>query len=74
MQDPYEDCVATMRLYMRMKSQVHKREDYPLAMEPQNRDNFAAWRQTELERMTPQQLLEISRSDYYCWCLDDTPH
>lgn len=59
---------------MRMKSQVHKREDYPLAMEPQNRDNFAAWRQTELERMTPQQLLEISRSDYYCWCLDDTPH
>ncbi|MCD9638795.1 hypothetical protein HAX54_022948 [Datura stramonium] len=29
-QDPYDDCVATMRLYMRMKSQGHKREEYPL--------------------------------------------
>ncbi|KAL3833160.1 hypothetical protein ACJIZ3_007896 [Penstemon smallii] len=46
-QDTYEDCVATMRLYMRMKSQVHK-----------------------LERMTPENMLEISRADYYCWCLD----
>ncbi|KAM3250671.1 RNA exonuclease 4 [Capsicum chacoense] len=69
-QDPYEDCVATMRLYMRMKSQAHRREDYPLANDPQNRNNFGAWRQSELERMTPQKLMEISRSDYYCWCLD----
>ncbi|PHT29866.1 hypothetical protein CQW23_30537 [Capsicum baccatum] len=44
-QDPYEDCVATMRLYMRMKSQAHRREDYPLANDPQNRNNFGAWRQ-----------------------------
>ncbi|EXC20283.1 RNA exonuclease 4 [Morus notabilis] len=69
-QDPYEDCVATMRLYMRMRSQNHRVEDYPLASDPQNRNNFASWRQTELERMTPEQMLEISRSDYYCWCLD----
>ncbi|KAM3713600.1 hypothetical protein ACJW31_01G268000 [Castanea mollissima] len=69
-QDPYEDCVATLRLYMRMRSQVHKIEDYPLASDPQNRNNFASWRQNELERMAPEQLLEISRSDYYCWCLD----
>ncbi|KAL2320114.1 hypothetical protein Fmac_029083 [Flemingia macrophylla] len=69
-QDPYEDCVATMRLYMRMRSQVHKIQDYPLASDPQNRNNFASWRQTELERMTPEQMLELSRSDYYCWCLD----
>ncbi|KAJ4729215.1 RNA exonuclease 4-like [Melia azedarach] len=69
-QDPYEDCVATMRLYMRMKSQTHRREDYPLASDPQNRNNFASWRQSELERMTPEELLAISRSDYYCWCLD----
>ncbi|KAF7819589.1 apoptosis-enhancing nuclease-like [Senna tora] len=69
-QDPYEDCVATMRLYMRMRSQVHKREDQPLACDPQNKNNFASWRQSELERMTPEQMLEISRSDYYCWCLD----
>ncbi|KAK6913121.1 Exonuclease, RNase T/DNA polymerase III [Dillenia turbinata] len=69
-QDPYEDCVATMRLYMRMRSQAHKAEAYPLATDPQNRNNFASWRQSELERMTPEEMLEISRSDYYCWCLD----
>ncbi|KAK4754777.1 hypothetical protein SAY87_008534 [Trapa incisa] len=69
-QDPYDDCVATMRLYMRMRSQAHRKEDYPLASEPQNRNNFASWRQGELERMNPEEMLEISRSDYYCWCLD----
>ncbi|KAK9221395.1 hypothetical protein WN944_009821 [Citrus x changshan-huyou] len=69
-QDPYDDCVATMRLYMRMKSQAHKREDYPLASDPQNRNNYASWRQTELERMSPEEMLAISRSDYYCWCFD----
>ncbi|KAI9078068.1 hypothetical protein K1719_039993 [Acacia pycnantha] len=69
-QDPYEDCVATMRLYMRMRSQAHKIEEYPLASDPQNKNNFASWRQRELERMSPDQMLAISRSDYYCWCLD----
>ncbi|KAL9672818.1 hypothetical protein QQ045_029071 [Rhodiola kirilowii] len=69
-QDPYEDCVATMRLYLRMRSQSHRMQDYPLASDPQNRNNFAALRQSELERMTPGQMLEMSRSDYYCWCLD----
>ncbi|XP_031379509.1 apoptosis-enhancing nuclease isoform X1 [Punica granatum] len=69
-QDPYDDCVATMRLYMRMRSQAHRKEDYPLASDPQNRNNFALSRQRELERMNPEEMLEISRSDYYCWCLD----
>ncbi|KAM4132688.1 hypothetical protein ACJW30_01G270400 [Castanea mollissima] len=64
-EDPYEDCVASMRLYKRMRSQVHKKGDHP-----QNQNNFALWRQSELEKMTPEQLLEISRSDFYCWCLD----
>ncbi|XP_030946616.1 RNA exonuclease 4-like [Quercus lobata] len=64
-EDPYEDCVASMRLYKRMRSQVHKKGEYP-----QNQNNFALWRQSELEKMTPEQLLEISRSDFYCWCLD----
>ncbi|KAJ4960033.1 hypothetical protein NE237_019943 [Protea cynaroides] len=67
-QDPYDDCVATMRLYMRMSSQAHPVEDYPLATDARN--NFALSRQNELERMTPEGLLAISRSDYYCWCLD----
>ncbi|XP_022134351.1 RNA exonuclease 4 isoform X1 [Momordica charantia] len=69
-QDPYEDCVASMRLYKRMRSQVHKIEDYPMASDPQNKNNFGIWRQNELERMTPEHMLDISRSDYYCWCLD----
>ncbi|CAI0456084.1 unnamed protein product [Linum tenue] len=69
-QDPFEDCVATMRLYTRMRSQRHGAEDYPLASDPQNRNNLAAWRQSELERMSPEGLLALSRSDFYCWCLD----
>ncbi|XP_050383180.1 uncharacterized protein LOC126799961 isoform X2 [Argentina anserina] len=69
-QDPYEDCVATMKLYMRMRSQAHKTEACPVATDPQNRNNFASWRQNELERMSPEQMLDISRSDFYCWCLD----
>ncbi|KAJ9152636.1 hypothetical protein P3X46_026183 [Hevea brasiliensis] len=69
-QDPYEECVATMRLYMRMRSQKHAVEDHPLASDPQNRNNFASWRQAELERMSAEEMLAISRSDYYCWCLD----
>ncbi|RXH83111.1 hypothetical protein DVH24_003609 [Malus domestica] len=69
-QDPYEDCVATMKIYKRMRSQVHKVEAHPLASDTQNRNNFAAWRQNELERMSPDQMMEISRSDYNCWCLD----
>lgn len=70
-QDPYEDCVATMRLYKRMRYQAHPTEEGPLSSsETLHRNNFAAWKQKELEKMTPEALLEISRSDYYCWCLD----
>ncbi|XP_022993635.1 RNA exonuclease 4-like [Cucurbita maxima] len=69
-QDPYEECVGGMRLYKRMRSQVHRIEHHPMASDPQNKNNFAAWRESELERMSPEQMLEISRSDYYCWCMD----
>ncbi|XP_073105603.1 RNA exonuclease 4 [Elaeis guineensis] len=69
-QDPYEDCVAAMRLYIRMRSQAHPRDYSSGSGEAQNRNNFPSWRQRELERMTPDQLLELSGSDYYCWCLD----
>ncbi|KAK1404445.1 RNA exonuclease 4 [Heracleum sosnowskyi] len=68
-QDPYDDCVATMRLYKKMKYQSHYNvEDIPLATE--NRNNYGSWRSNELERMSPDELLRISASDYYCWCLD----
>lgn len=69
-QDPYEECVGGMRLYKRMRSQVHRIEHHPMASDPQNKNNFAAWRENELERMSPERMLEISRSDYYCWCMD----
>ncbi|ONK66292.1 uncharacterized protein A4U43_C06F6190 [Asparagus officinalis] len=69
-QDPYEDCVAAMRLYVRMRSQAHPRDYSSGSGEAQSRNKFPSWRQRELERMTPEALLEISASDYYCWCLD----
>ncbi|KAK1321808.1 hypothetical protein QJS10_CPA03g00405 [Acorus calamus] len=68
-QDPYEDCVAAMRLYMRMSSQAHP-GDNQMYGEAQNRNSYATWKQRELERATPEELLNISASDYYCWCLD----
>ncbi|CAD5175746.1 unnamed protein product [Musa acuminata subsp. malaccensis] len=67
-QDPYDDCVAAMRLYVRMRSQNHPR-DYSSGS-GENRNNYPSWRQQELEKMTPEALLELSSSDYYCWCLD----
>ncbi|KAG9449978.1 hypothetical protein H6P81_009943 [Aristolochia fimbriata] len=69
-QDPYEDCVAAMRLYTRMRGQVHPYEEYPHWVESQNKTLYGNWRQKDLERMSPEQILDISRSDYYCWCLD----
>ncbi|CAK9308893.1 unnamed protein product [Citrullus colocynthis] len=69
-QDPYEECIVAMRLYKRMRSQVHRIEKHPMASDPQNKNNFANWRENELQRMSPEQMLEISRSDYYCWCMD----
>ncbi|KAJ3694331.1 hypothetical protein LUZ60_009811 [Juncus effusus] len=69
-QDPYEDCVATMRLYSRMRYPNHPRDYASGSGEGQTRNNYPAWRQRELERMTPESLLELSVSDYYCWCLD----
>ncbi|KAJ0989092.1 hypothetical protein J5N97_007448 [Dioscorea zingiberensis] len=69
-QDPYEDCVAAVRLYNRMRSQAHPPDYSSGSGEAQSRNNFASWRQRDLEKMTPEALLEISASDYYCWCLD----
>ncbi|CAL4964653.1 unnamed protein product [Urochloa decumbens] len=74
-QHPYEDCVAAMRLYQRMKGQDHPRRggggggDEAAAASAEQA--FPAWRQRELERMTPEELLRLSTPDYRCWCLDD---
>jgi hypothetical protein len=44
--------------------------------QPKNGDGcaaeaFPAWRQPELERMSPEELLSMSKPDYHCRCLDD---
>ncbi|XP_050235638.1 RNA exonuclease 4 isoform X2 [Mercurialis annua] len=66
--DPYEDCVSVMRLYKRMRMQDHKVERSGV------RDicgDFDSLRPKELEDMTPEDLYDISRSNYKCWCLDN---
>lgn len=69
-QYPYEDSVAAMRLYLKMRSQPHPRDYFFGSGEARNSNNFPAWKQRELERMSPEALLQLSGSDYYCWCLD----
>ncbi|TVT99540.1 hypothetical protein EJB05_55089, partial [Eragrostis curvula] len=70
-QHPYEDCVAAMRLYRKMRAQPHPKSDAADDSSASVADNvFPAWRQRELERMTPEDLLRMSTPDYYCWCLD----
>lgn len=74
-QHPYDDCVAAMRLYKRMRAVRHggpEGEDgcaRPAAVSVA--EAFPAWRQRELERMSPEELLRMSKPDYHCWCLDD---
>lgn len=69
--EPYEDCVAAIRLYRKMRSQRHSCEEGSAYDNWTNNNNpFTVWKQKDLEAMTPEALLKISRSDYYCWCLD----
>ncbi|GLT71446.1 hypothetical protein SLA2020_434620 [Shorea laevis] len=74
--DPYEDCVSAMRLYKRMCALDHQKggiEISTAAYRSQNiTSNFDSFRAKELEQMTPDELYEISRPNYRCWCLDST--
>jgi DNA polymerase III epsilon subunit-like protein len=74
-QHPYDDCVAAMRLYKRMRALRHglKGEMKGCAGPPPASvaEAFPGWRQRELERMSPEELLRMSKPDYRCWCLDD---
>ncbi|XXG80757.1 hypothetical protein AAC387_Pa09g1546 [Persea americana] len=64
--DPYEDSVAAVRLYKRMRAQVHQ----PVKASTLSGSLHDPWIQKQVEKMTPDALLEISRSNYRCWCLD----
>ncbi|MBA0832007.1 hypothetical protein Goarm_016424 [Gossypium armourianum] len=68
--DPYEDCISVMRLYKRMRGQDH-RQVFRLGDEKAN-SGFDSFRSMELEKKAPDELYEISTSDYKCWCLDLT--
>ncbi|XP_010545082.1 PREDICTED: RNA exonuclease 4 isoform X2 [Tarenaya hassleriana] len=65
---PYEDCVSAMRLYKKMRDQDHRFAGKLDTAKPGNGLNL--WKQGDLEKMTPEELYEISRSEYWCWCLD----
>ncbi|CAK9151036.1 unnamed protein product [Ilex paraguariensis] len=68
--DPYEDCVSVMRLYKRMCAQDHQVGEIGASMAAQHTNSIDYWSSKDLEKMGPDELFEISRSNYRCWCLD----
>lgn len=73
--DPYEDCVAAMRLYKRMRSQDHPVEVIGTLTAKRYlaaTNIFNSFQPMDLEKMTPDELFETSKSNYKCWCLDSS--
>ncbi|KAI5316015.1 hypothetical protein L3X38_045191 [Prunus dulcis] len=72
--DPYEDCVSAMRLYKRFCALDHQKEGNvaSLAMlcAKDIPGSFDSWETDKLEKMTLDDLYEMSRPNYKCWCLD----
>lgn len=72
--DPYEDCISVMRLYKRIRSQLHPEEDHGTMTLSNNIVGMPdSWISRELDNLTPDELYAMSRSDYKCWCLDLIP-
>ncbi|KAK9691736.1 hypothetical protein RND81_09G215800 [Saponaria officinalis] len=72
--DPYEDCVSVMRMYKRMRDQDHL-SNFDSQCLPENvteylTNEFENHKMKDLEKLTPEELFEMSRSKYRCWCLD----
>ncbi|KAJ6710693.1 RNA EXONUCLEASE REXO1 / RECO3 FAMILY MEMBER-RELATED [Salix koriyanagi] len=65
--DPYVDCVSVMRLYKRMRAQDHQVNGIGT---PNSDSGFESQKAEELENMTPDELYQLSKSNYKCWCLD----
>lgn len=74
--DPYEDCVAALRLYKRMCSQVHQIDSSLVSngsndiIRSKKNNPFDYLRQNELVKLSPDALLAMSGPNYRCWCLD----
>ncbi|XP_057853379.2 RNA exonuclease 4-like isoform X1 [Cryptomeria japonica] len=69
--DPYEDCVASMRIYKKMRNQDHYQSACLSATKFVSENAvYSRMKQKDLEKMSPEALLHISQSDFYCWCID----
>ncbi|KAL9248013.1 hypothetical protein vseg_021379 [Gypsophila vaccaria] len=72
--DPYEDCVSVMRIYKRMRDQDHlsifSGQPLPENVTEYQTNEFECCKMKDLEKLTPDELFEMSRSMYRCWCLD----
>ncbi|XP_049935480.1 uncharacterized protein LOC116260280 isoform X2 [Nymphaea colorata] len=67
---PYVDAVASLRLYRKLRSLAHQPE-YPIGRIGDHRaDMFDGRSSKELENLNPEELINFSRSNYWCWCLD----
>lgn len=76
--DPYEDCVSVMRLYKRMRDQDHLSDFVGASLPSQVTEfltnEFDCYKMKDLENMKPEELYNMSRSNYRCWCLDSVPN
>lgn len=74
MHDPYEDCVSVMRLYKRIRSQKHQSKGMEFTLAARSTRSLTSghdsWNYREIENMTPEELFNISKSNYRCWCFD----
>ncbi|KAK6936964.1 hypothetical protein RJ641_033994 [Dillenia turbinata] len=72
--DPYEDSASAMRVGRLMRGQDHPLGKSECRDPPYHTKSFAnpfdSWQPKELEKMTPDELFKISKSNYRCWCLD----
>ncbi|KAL8548413.1 hypothetical protein ACS0TY_007650 [Phlomoides rotata] len=69
--DPYEDCVSAMRLYKRLGAQKHQEKGVVLPLTSRGASNvYDSWNRKEIENMSPDELFDISKPNYKCWCLD----
>ncbi|CAK9159124.1 unnamed protein product [Ilex paraguariensis] len=64
--DPYENFVSVIRLYKRMCAQDHQVGEIEASMAAQHTHSIDYCSSKDLEKMTPDELFEISRSNYRC--------
>ncbi|KVH94415.1 Ribonuclease H-like domain-containing protein [Cynara cardunculus var. scolymus] len=74
--DTFQDCVSVMRLYKRMRAQEHQegKTGTSYSHDTKWNRNMADQTSQDLENMSPDELFQISKSNYQCWCLDSRPH